>query len=86
MGARRVTAHGRTTTAAGPPRTPSPRGRLTVSKAEAAAILGVSVDLFEQHVLPEIRVVRLGRRVLVPLVELERFVERNAIRVPGGGL
>jgi len=46
-------------------------------------MLGVSVDMLERHVLPEIRVVPVGRRVLVPVAELERFVERNAVRVPG---
>ena len=64
-------------------RTPSPRGQLTVSKAEAAQMLGLSVDMFELHVGPEIRVVRVGRRVLVPVVELERWVERRAVRIAG---
>lgn len=61
------------------------RVRLTVSRVEAAAMLDLSLDTFEAHVLPELRVVRVGRRVLVPVAELERWVERNAVRVPGDG-
>jgi hypothetical protein len=52
--------------------------RLAVTKAEAAASLGVSVDFFEVHVQPELRVIRRGRLVLVPVRELERWVERSA--------
>lgn len=54
--------------------------RLAVSKAEAAEALGVSVDFLEDHVLAELRVVRRGRRRLIPLVELERWLEREAAR------
>jgi len=52
--------------------------RITVSKAEASELLGVSIDFLEQHVLPELKVVRRGRKVLVPARELERWVEENA--------
>jgi excisionase family DNA binding protein len=56
-------------------------GRLALSKAEAAAALGVSVDFFEQHVMPELRIVRRGRRRLIPLAELERWLGENASKV-----
>jgi excisionase family DNA binding protein len=56
-------------------------GRLALTKAEAAKALGVSVDHLERHVLPDLRVVRSGRLRLVPTVELERWIERNAARV-----
>jgi hypothetical protein len=38
-------------------------------------------DYFDEHILPELRVVRRGTRtVLVPVAELVRWVERNAAR------
>jgi len=55
--------------------------RLTLSPAEAAAALGVSRDFFDAHVKPELRVVRRGRLVLVPVRELERWVEQNSAAV-----
>ena len=55
--------------------------RLAFSKAEASAALGVSVDFFEQHVMPELRIVRRGRRRLIPLAELERWLSENASMV-----
>jgi excisionase family DNA binding protein len=55
-------------------------GRLAWSPEEAAAALGVSRDFFDEHVLPELRVVRRGRKVLVPTAELERWLAENAAR------
>jgi excisionase family DNA binding protein len=52
--------------------------RLAVSPDEAAALLGVSRDYFDEHVLDELRVVRRGRRILVALAELERWLARSA--------
>ena len=52
--------------------------RLTCSKVEAAAALGVSVDFLEEHVMHELRIVRRGRRRLIPVTELHRWIERNA--------
>ena len=40
--------------------------------------LGVSVDFLEEHVLHELRVVRRGRRRLIPVRELERWLDINA--------
>lgn len=42
--------------------------------------LGVSVDFLERHVMDDLRVVRRGRRRLIPLRELERWLEENALR------
>ncbi len=69
----------------GLPRSPSPPSaprtasipRLALSKAEAAQALGVSVDFFEEHVMPELRVVRRGRRRLIPTRELDRWLSEN---------
>lgn len=44
--------------------------RIALTKQEAAAAIGVSLDFFEQHVQPELAVVRQGRKVLVPVAEL----------------
>jgi excisionase family DNA binding protein len=52
--------------------------RFSLTRSEAATSLGVSVDFFEQHVQPELRLVRRGRLVLVPTAELERWVAQNA--------
>jgi len=56
-------------------------GRLALSKQEAAGALGVSVDFLEEHVMHELRVVRCGRRRLIPVRELERWLEQHASRV-----
>jgi hypothetical protein len=52
--------------------------RLALTRAEAAAALGMSVDSFERYVQPEIRLVRRNSIRLVPVRELERWVEENA--------
>lgn len=52
--------------------------RLALSPDEAAAVLGVSRDYFDEHVIDELRIVRRGRRILVALAELERWLDRAA--------
>jgi excisionase family DNA binding protein len=52
--------------------------RLAFTKAEAAASIGCSIDFFEEHIQPHLRLVRVGRKVLVPIKELERWLEKNA--------
>jgi hypothetical protein len=52
--------------------------RLALNPVEAAAVLGCSRDFFDEHVLPELRVVRRGAKVFVPVRELERWLEREA--------
>jgi hypothetical protein len=52
--------------------------RLAYGIDEAATeVLGISRDSFDRHVLPEVRTVRVGRRRLVSVAELERFLERH---------
>lgn len=58
--------------------------RLAVSPDEAAAVLGVSRDYFDEHVIGELRVVRRGRRILVALGELERWLDHAAARASVG--
>jgi hypothetical protein len=55
-----------------------PVPRLLLSRKEAAAALGVSVDTFERRVQPVIKLVPCGQLLLVPLKELERWCEEHA--------
>lgn len=59
-----------------------PAETLAVSPERAAAMLGIARSTFYASVLGELRVVRLGRRRLIPIAELERWLEQNAER-PG---
>jgi hypothetical protein len=52
--------------------------RLALTRGESAVALGVSVDFLDEHVVPEVRIVRRGRRTLIPVVELERRLRTNA--------
>ena len=58
--------------------------KLAVPPEQAASMLSMSRDHFDRFVRDEVRVVRTGRKVLVPVVELERWLERNAARVLEG--
>lgn len=51
---------------------------IALTKTDAAAALGISIDSLERHVIPQIRVIRRGKLVLVPTRELTRWVEENA--------
>ena len=61
---------------------------LALSKQEAAESLGVSLDTFERHVLPALRVVKVGppppegrrdkRRVIVPVSSLTEWLDAGA--------
>jgi hypothetical protein len=64
-----------------PPRITGPEApslRLALKPDEAATALGISRDFFDQHVLPELRIVRRGHRRLIPVRELERWLDQNA--------
>lgn len=52
----------------------APIPRIALTRAEAAAALGMSLDSFERHVQPELRLVRRGSMRLVPVAELGRWV------------
>lgn len=52
--------------------------RTLLTRREAAASMGISVDAFEDHVQPHLRTVRVGQLILVPPAELERYVRANA--------
>jgi hypothetical protein len=56
----------------------SPVPRFALTRQEASAALGISVDTFERRVQPFIKVIPCGQLVLVPPAELERWVRDNA--------
>jgi hypothetical protein len=58
--------------------------RIALPPAEAAAAIGVGPDFFDANVSPELRLIRRGRKRLVPVSELERWTTENAERIwPG---
>lgn len=55
--------------------------RLAIGPADAAVMLGVSRDFFDEHIKPELRIVRRGSKtILIPVAELERWLETSAAR------
>ncbi len=59
--------------------------RLALSPAEAAKTLGVSRDFLDEHVMPELRIVHRGRRKLIAVRELERWLAAEAALTVGEG-
>ena len=57
-----------------------PVPRIALRPEEAAAAIGLGRTAFYKPVLPELRVVYVGRARLIPVGELERWVERQAVR------
>ena len=57
---------------------PRPAPRLALNVEEACAALGVSWDFWHDHIAPEVRIVRRGRRKLVAASELQRWLDRNS--------
>ena len=51
--------------------------RIALTPSEAAAAIGVGPDFFEANVAPELRLIRRGRKRLVPVSELERWVAKS---------
>lgn len=51
---------------------------ILVSKELAAKLLSISVDTFERAVMPDIQVVRIGRRVLFSVAHLGTWVEEHS--------
>lgn len=56
----------------------APVPRLALTRAEAAASLGMSLDSFERYVQWDIRLIRHGRLVLVSVKALEEYLDRTA--------
>jgi hypothetical protein len=55
-----------------------PVRRLTYTRQEASLALGVSVDHFERHIQPFMKLIPCGQLLLVPLSEIERWVRQSA--------
>ncbi len=53
-----------------------PKMALTID--EACNALGISWDLWDTYVKREVKIIRLGRRRLVPVVELEKWIAAHA--------
>jgi hypothetical protein len=53
---------------------------VSVTRDQAAQLLGCSLDSFERHIQPDLKLVRKGKLRLVPVSELERWVSENAER------
>jgi hypothetical protein len=51
---------------------------LAYGVTDAAAALGMSADFFVAHVAPELRWVRRGRKKVVAVAELQRWLDSNA--------
>lgn len=51
---------------------------LSHTQRSAARRLGVSVGFFRVHVLPGLRVARVGGRTLIPESELEAWLDRES--------
>jgi Meiotically up-regulated gene 113 len=57
--------------------------RALISREEAAALCGVSVDSFDRRVREHVLTKQIGRRVLVVAESLEAWRERNRDLLPG---
>ena len=51
---------------------------LALSVEQACEALGVSWDTWRAHIEPDVRLVRLGRRKLIPVSELQAWLDRHA--------
>ena len=58
--------------------------RLALSPDEAAASIGVSRDYLDEHIAPELKWVRRGRRKFVSIRELEAWLEKSGALTLGG--
>ena len=61
----------------------APIPRVALTPPEAAAALGVGSTFFDSEIAPELRIIRRGRKRLVPVDELRRWAEANAERPIG---
>ena len=58
---------------------PTEKPPIAVTRKEAAAMLGVSLDFFKREVQPELRYIKRGRRfVRIPVEELQRWARQNS--------
>ena len=55
--------------------TTGPVPRVALTRREAAASLGISLDSFERHVQPHVKIIRRGALRLIAVPELERWAD-----------
>jgi len=55
--------------------------RLALDIGEACQSIGVSWDTWNAHIAEHVKTVRVGRRKLVPVSELQRWLDQNAHRL-----
>lgn len=55
-----------------------PPPRLALSVDEACQALGVGWDFWSEHVAPTVPIVRKGRRKMIPVASLEKWLAENA--------
>lgn len=60
------------------PQPAAPVPRVALTRQEAALSLGVSLSFFAEHIQPDLKLVRIGSVRLVPLRELEKWIEQQA--------
>lgn len=51
---------------------------VTVAREDAAAALGVGITTFSERIQPDLQVIRIGAKVLIPVAELERWAQEQA--------
>jgi hypothetical protein len=56
----------------------APIPRVALTPPEAAASLGVGPDFFDAEIAPDLKVIRRGRKRLIPLAEIERWTRDHA--------
>ena len=52
--------------------------RLALTREEAAEALGIGLTTFKEQVQPALRIVRRGKVRMIPIAELERWLDENA--------
>ena len=57
--------------------------KLALSVEEAAEAVGVGRSHFYKEIYPQLRVVYSGRRRLIPVRELDRWLDEHAVRLAG---
>jgi len=55
----------------------APVPRLALNVEQACQALGVSWDLWREHVEPHVRLVRVGSRKLIAVAEIQRWLDEN---------
>jgi excisionase family DNA binding protein len=61
----------------------APVPRVALTREEAAACLGMSLDTFERYVQPELPIIHLGRVRLIAMAELQDWARRAGERALG---